>query len=126
MSADGTTTPLEAVEEKVAEVTVSGRLSGPRLQPGAHGAGHGSGPFQPGKTTGKRALFRGCNGPQISDINNAADRAMNMAHGAHGYVCIWLVVLRSYSIVLMPNLCRFLRDGPWGTRRYTEVSSYAG
>ncbi|KAF8598692.1 zincin [Ceratobasidium sp. AG-I] len=98
VSADGTTTPLEAVEEQVAEVAVSGRLSGPRLQPGAHGAGHASGPFQPGRTAGKRALFRGCNDPQISDINNAADRAMNMAHGAHG----------------------FLRDGPWGTRRYTE------
>lgn len=103
VSADGTTAALEAIEEQVAEVSVSGRLSGPRLQPGAHGAGHGSGPFQPGRKIGKRAGFRGCNDPQISDINNAADRAMNMAHGAHGYVYIQLLVLLSYLAVYMLN-----------------------
>jgi hypothetical protein len=81
---DGAISPLEATEGQVAEVAVSGRLSGPKLQPGAQGAAHGSGPFQQGKSTSKRALFRGCNDGQISQINSAADRAMNMAHGAHG------------------------------------------
>ncbi|KAG8721478.1 hypothetical protein FRC09_007845 [Ceratobasidium sp. 395] len=98
VSTDGTITPLEATEGQVAEVSVSGRLSGPRLQPGTQGAAHGTGPFEQGKEVSKRALFRGCNGDQINLVNSAADRAMNMAHGAHG----------------------FLRDGPWGTRRYTE------
>ncbi|KAG9098431.1 hypothetical protein FS749_003837 [Ceratobasidium sp. UAMH 11750] len=98
VSADGSIAPVEAAEAQVAEVSVSGRLSGPKFQPGAHGAAHGTGPFEHGKAIAKRALFRGCNDPQIDSINSAADRAMNMAHGAHG----------------------FLRDGPWGTRRYTE------
>lgn len=81
---DGSITSLEATEGNVAEVAVSGRLSGPRLQPGARGAAHGSGPFQGGKSASKRALFRGCNDGQIGEINYAADRATNMAHGAHG------------------------------------------
>jgi hypothetical protein len=84
VAANGVTAPLEATEGQVAEVAVSGRLSGPRLQPGAQGAAHGSGTFEQGKTVAKRAGFRGCNDGQISEINSAADRAMNMAHGAHG------------------------------------------
>ncbi|KAG8719161.1 hypothetical protein FRC08_003513 [Ceratobasidium sp. 394] len=86
VSADGSIAPVEAAEAQVAEVSVSGRLSGPKFQPGAHGAAHGTGPFEHGKAIAKRALFRGCNDPQIDSINSAADRAMNMAHGAHGRV----------------------------------------
>jgi hypothetical protein len=82
VSSDGTITPFEATEGQVAEVTVSGRLSSPMLQPGAQGAAHGS--FEQGKTVAKRAGFNGCNNDQINEINSAADRAMNMAHGAHG------------------------------------------
>ncbi|KAF8749672.1 MEROPS metallopeptidase family M35 [Rhizoctonia solani] len=91
-------TPVEATEGQIAEVAVSGRLSGPKLQPGSKGAAHGSGAFQQGPAVSKRALFRGCNDGQIGEIITAADRANNMAHGAHG----------------------FLRDGPWATRRWQE------
>ncbi|KAG8740570.1 hypothetical protein FRC10_004146 [Ceratobasidium sp. 414] len=75
VSADGTIAPLEATETQVAEVSVSGRLSGPNFQPGTQGAAHGTGPFEHGKAAAKRALFRGCNDPQINDINSAADLA---------------------------------------------------
>ncbi|CAE6442538.1 unnamed protein product [Rhizoctonia solani] len=98
VGADGSITSVEATEGNVAEVAVSGRLSGPKLQPGAKGAAHGSGTFQQASGISKRALVRGCNDNQISQILTAADRAMNMAHGAHG----------------------FLRDGPWATRRWQE------
>ncbi|CEL61159.1 Peptidyl-Lys metalloendopeptidase OS=Grifola frondosa GN=MEP PE=1 SV=2 [Rhizoctonia solani AG-1 IB] len=98
VGADGKITSLEATEDKVAEVSVSGRLSGPKLQPGAKGAAHASGSFQQASGVSKRALVRGCNNDQINQILTAADRANNMAHGAHG----------------------FLRDGPWATRRWQE------
>ncbi|CAE6467322.1 unnamed protein product [Rhizoctonia solani] len=98
VGADGTITPIEAAEDKVAEISVSGRLSGPKLQPSAKGAAHASGSFQQAAGISKRALVRGCNNDQINQILTAADRANNMAHGAHG----------------------FLRDGPWATRRWQE------
>ncbi|KAF8671793.1 MEROPS metallopeptidase family M35 [Rhizoctonia solani] len=98
IGADGTITPLEATEDKIAEVAVSGRLSGPKLQPSAKGAAQASGSFQQASGISKRALVRGCNNDQINQILTAADRANNMAHGAHG----------------------FLRDGPWATRRWQE------
>ncbi|EUC60629.1 peptidyl-lys metalloendopeptidase [Rhizoctonia solani AG-3 Rhs1AP] len=81
---DGAITSVEATEGTVAEVAVSGRLSGPKLQPSAKGAAHGTGAFQQASGKSKRALVRGCNDPQINDILTAADRANNMAHGAHG------------------------------------------
>ncbi|KAH7332650.1 hypothetical protein B0J17DRAFT_678371 [Rhizoctonia solani] len=98
VGADGSITRLEATEGQVAEVAVSGRLSGPKLQPGSKGAAHASGTFQQASGISKRALVRGCNNDQINQILTAADRANNMAHGAHG----------------------FLRDGPWATRRWQE------
>jgi hypothetical protein len=84
VGADGKITSLEATEDKVAEVSVSGRLSGPKLQPGSKGAAHASGSFQQASGVSKRALVRGCNNDQINQILTAADRANNMAHGAHG------------------------------------------
>ncbi|KAF8749646.1 peptidyl-Lys metalloendopeptidase [Rhizoctonia solani] len=82
IGADGTITPLEATEDKIAEVAVSGRLSGPKLQPSAKGAAQASGSFQQASGISKRALVRGCNNDQINQILTAADRANNMAHGA--------------------------------------------
>ncbi|CAE6430591.1 unnamed protein product [Rhizoctonia solani] len=98
VGADGSITSIEATEGQVAEIAVSGRLSGPKLQPSVKGAAHGSGTFQQASGISKRALVRGCNDNQISQILSAADRATNMAHGAHG----------------------FLRDGAWATRRWQE------
>ncbi|CAE6437774.1 unnamed protein product [Rhizoctonia solani] len=98
VGSDGTITPVEAQEGQVAEVAVSGRLSGPKLQPSGPGAASGKGGVQQVSSISKRALFRGCDTNRVNQVLPAASGAENMAHGAHG----------------------FLRDGPWATRRWQE------